>query len=607
MTLKDFLKIVKTARKIPGSQKDIAHDLCSDAGIGVSTDTIDKWIVQNDRVPRLDNRSINNVGFIHYFEKHTKSTWQNMQKDFSERNEHNFINCHTQNPIIFYRSLLGLFYDVLRLVPVSLRHILPSNPLFLGRENELKRISDIFTASNYAIITGIGGSGKSYLALAYAHSLSEEDGWIIQYIICENSDTLQTAISKLQFVNCSANTQIKSHNDEEHFDYIITDLKNCINPTLIILDNFNHTLTPSERKNFEKLKNCDSIHFLITSRNTLNQDKQHVVHTLPLDDDSLLELYGQHRFKNFIEHKKYFDDHKDILNKLFTLVEKHTLMITLLAKLSVRCSLSETRIYELLKDNLNLPSEEINITKDNIPIENPLNVILKKIFDISQLIDNEKSIMKYMSLMPLAGVDIDLFEKLTSHPKKEIDSLVNSCWIIKNEETFAIRLHPLICNVIQEFDDSRPSIELCRRLGKQAANERDKFPENSTEWNMRNKIVASSLWAYYNIEINKPLEEYFNWYKNAIKNEIRTKLKLNPKSDSKNSLIKMLKQYMPESDEFSSDIINTLISKLKTISEGQLTESLVNRLVDNSVNECKNDTLYIIKFLKEYSEDKDLP
>ena len=35
MTLKDFLKIVKTAGKIPGSQKDIAHDLCSDAGIGV--------------------------------------------------------------------------------------------------------------------------------------------------------------------------------------------------------------------------------------------------------------------------------------------------------------------------------------------------------------------------------------------------------------------------------------------------------------------------------------------------------------------------------------------------------------------------------------------
>ena len=607
MTLKDFLKTVKTAGKIAGSQKDIAHDICSNAGIEVSTDTIDKWITQKNRVPRLDNLSINNAGFLHYFEKHTRSTWQNMQKDFSERDEYNFINCHTQDPIVFYRSLLALFYDVLRLVPVSLRHILPSNPLVLGRKNELKRVSEIFTTSNYAVITGIGGIGKSYLALAYAHSLNEEGGWIIQYIICENSDTLQTAINKVQFDNCSVSTTAASQNEENHFDDIITNLKKCISPTLVILDNFNHPLTPNERKNFEKLKNCVPIHILITSRNTLNQDKQHVVHTLPLDDDSLLSLYRHHRFKDFIEHKKYFDDHKDILNKLFTLVEKHTLMITLLAELSVRCSLSEAKIYELLKDNLNLPSEKINITKDNIPIENPINVILKKIFDISQLIDNEKSIMQYMSLMPLAGVDIDLFEELTSHSKKEIDSLVNSCWIIKNEETFAIRLHPLICNVIREFDDSRPSIELCRKLGKQAASERDKFPESSAEWNMNNKIVASSLYAYYNIEINNPLEEYFNWYKNTMKNDIRTKLKFDPKSDSKNSLMNKLEQYMPEDNEFSSDIINTLISKLKTISEDQLTESLVNRLVDNSVNECKNNTLNFVKFLEKYSEDKDLP
>lgn len=481
MTLKDFLKTVKMTRKIAGSQKDIAHDICSAAGLAVSTDTIDKWITQKDRVPRLDNLSINNAGFIHYFEKHTRSTWQNMQKDFSERDEHNFINCHTQNPIIFYRSLIALFYDVLRLVPVSLRHIVPSNPLVLGKENELKRIAEIFTASNYAIITGIGGIGKSYISLAYAHSLSEEDGWTIQHIICENSDTLRTAINKLQFDNFSVNTKAEPQNEADHFDDIITNLKKCISPTLVILDNFNHPLTPNERKDFEKLKYCDPIHILITSRNTLNQDKQHVIYTLPLNDDSLLALYRHRRFKDFTEHKKYFDDHKDILNKLFTLVEKHTLMITLLAELSVRCSLSEAKIYELLKDNLNLPSEEINITKDYIPIENPINVILKIIFDISQLIDNEKSIMQYMLLMPLAGVDIDLFEELTSHQKKEIDSLVNSCWIIKNEETFAIRLHPLICNVIQEFDDSRPSIELCCRLGKQAANERDKFPENSTE------------------------------------------------------------------------------------------------------------------------------
>lgn len=603
MTLKDFLETVKTAGKIAGSQKEIAYDICSEAGIKVSENTIDKWITQKNRIPRLDDGSIDNAGFIRYFNSHTKSTWQNIQEKFGEKDEHGFINRNTKNPIIFYRSLLVLFYDVLRLVPVSLRHILPNTPPVFGRENELKRIATIFTTSNYAIITGIGGIGKSYTALAYAHSLSEESGWIIQHIICETSDNLRTSISKLQFDNFSTNAITTPENEEENFDNIIANLKKCINPTLIILDNFDHSLTPDERKDFEKLKKCDSIHFLITSRNTLKQDKQHVVHTLPLDDDSLLMLYKYYRFKDFTEHKNYFDSQKDILNKLFTFVEKHTLMISLLAKLSERCSLSEASIYELLNDNLSLPSEEINITKDTMPIENSINGILKKIFDISQLTTDEKSIMRYMSLMPLAGVDIDLFEKLTSHPRNKIHALVNSGWIIKNEETFAIRLHPLVRNVIQEFDNCLSSTRLCQVFYRHVASFRDSLPKDSHEWQMSNRIFDSSLASFFDIHINRQLNDYFNWYKGLIKRSIRSQLKFNPKRDSKIQLVYKLTKCMPKG-ELSSSIIKTLISKLNTISENKLTDSLVDRLVDDSVNEYKNSILYLNQLLKELSEDK---
>ncbi len=603
MTLKDFLETVKTAGKIAGSQKEIAYNIFSEAGITVSENTIDKWITQKDRIPRLNNDSIDNAGFIRYFNRYTKSTWQNIQEKFSEKDEHGLINRNTRNPIIFYKSLLVLFYDVLRLVPVSLRHILPATPPVFGRENELKRIATIFTTSNYAIITGIGGIGKSYTALAYAHSLNQEDGWIIQHIICEASDNLRTSISKLQFDNFSTNAITISENEEENFDNIITNLKKCISPTLIILDNFDHSLTPDERKDFEKLKNCDTIHFLITSRNTLKQDKQHVVHAMPLDDESLLMLYKYYRFEDFTEHKNYFDCQKDILSKLFTFVEKHTLMIALLAKLSERCSLSEANIYELLNDNLSLPSEEINITKDNIPTENSISGILKKIFDISQLTVEEKCIMRYMSLMPLAGVDIDLFEELTLRPRDIIHALANSGWIIKNEETFAIRLHPLVRNVIQKYDNCLSSTRLCLVFCRHVVSFRNRFPTDSHEWKMYDSIYASSLYSYFNIYINIPLNNFFNWYKGLIKKEIRTRLKFNPKSDSKTQLINKLTKCMPK-DRFDSHIIKTLISKLNTISENKLTDSLVDRIVDDSVNEFKNIISFLNKPLKELSEGK---
>lgn len=604
MTINEFFQTLKDAGQLPGKKEEIACDLCESSGMNFSLDTTHKWMTDEKRMPRRSKLSIDNEGFIRYFEIHTRSTWPDIQEKFSEIDEHFFINRSTKNSIIFYRSLLALFYDVFRLVPNSLCHNLVSIPIVFGRKKEVKYLAEIFTTDNYAIITGIGGIGKTYVALAYARSLMEEGGWTIQRIICEDSDTIRTSVNKLQFDSLSINIKRPQRNEEECFNYILADLKKCIAPTLIILDNLNHPLTPDERKDFEMLKNCGRhIHFLITSRNTLNQDKQHIVHTLPLDDVSLLTLYKYHRFNDFDDHKNYFDNCKNTLNKLFTLVEKHTLMITLLAKLPERCSLSEDRIYKLLSDNLSLPSEAINILKDGVSIENSINIILKKVFDISQLSDIEKSVMRYMSLMPLAGIGTDLFEELTSHSRNEIRSLVNSCWIIRNEETFVIRLHPLIYTTIHSLADSHPSKEFCFDFIQRVVAMRDQFPKNHDEWHMYNKIAASTLSVYYNTNTKDPLEKYLRWNRNIIKQEIRRKLKFNPKSDTKNKLINKLEQSMPE-DEFYSDIINTLISKLKAISTNELTDFLVDKLIDESVNIYKNALSNINEVLTNYSEDK---
>ncbi len=513
MTINDFFQTLKDAGQLPGKKEEIACDLCESSGMIFSLNTTHKWMTEEKRIPRRSKLSIDNEGFIRYFEKHTRSTWPDIQEKFSEIDEHCFINRSTKSSVIFYRSLLALFYDVFRLVPISLCHNILSIPQVFGREKEIKHIAEIFTTDNYAIITGTGGIGKSYVALAYAHSLIEEGGWTIQRIICEDTDTLQTAVNKLQFDNLPPDKKAEQKNDKENFNHIITKLKDCLAPTLIILDNLNHPITLEERRDFETLKKCGQhIHFLITSRNTLHQDKQHVANILPLDNDSLLSLYKYHRFSDFSDHKNYFDSHKDILNKLFTLVEKHTLMITLLAKLPERCSLSEDNIYEILNDNLRIPSEAVNIMKDGIPIEDSINIILEKMFDISHLSDIEKSIMRYMSLMPLAGVDIDLFEELTSYSRNKIHSLINSCWIIRDEETFVLRLHPLIYNTIHRLDDTKPSRKLLTEFGMCVKTKRDYFPQDSYEWNMLNKVAASCQSVYYNIHIKDLFNNYLDFY-----------------------------------------------------------------------------------------------
>ena len=90
--------------------------------------------------------------------------------------------------------------------------------------------------------------------------------------------------------------------------------------------------------------------------------------------------------------------------------------------------------------------------------------MIKILFDSSDLTDDEKSVMRYMSIMPVGGIEIKLFEELTNCSRKEILGLKKSHWIIIDEEKLTMRLHPLICEAILSFDDTKPTKENCAEL-----------------------------------------------------------------------------------------------------------------------------------------------
>ena len=337
--------------------------------------------------------------------------------------------------------------DVSKIISIELRHILYENPLMFGREDELDRLSEIFENSNYAVLTGIGGIGKSQIALAYAYTLNRSGGWTIQHIICEDSETLQQAILRLQFTDLP---------NAETFDYAIEWLKSCQGNALIILDNLNKPFSNSDLRAFQQLLKCNRhIRILITSRCSLLQDKRCIVPVLPLGNNELLKLYEYQRFEDHSDHSNYIVDHKSVLERLFSLVERHTLMIVLLAKLPSRCFLNESEILEMLKSGLSLPPEDIAVTKDDTVIETTISEIIKKLFDISQLEECQKTIMMYMLVIPASGIDLELFTKLTGCRKRDIVSLKKSCWLIVDEETLTVRLHPLICEAVLNLDEAK--------------------------------------------------------------------------------------------------------------------------------------------------------
>lgn len=337
--------------------------------------------------------------------------------------------------------------NISKIIPIALRHILYGNPLLFGREVELNRLSEIFESSNCVVLTGIGGIGKSQIALAYAHILNRSGGWTIQHIICEDSETLQQAILRLQFTDLP---------NAETFDYAIERLKSCQENTLIILDNLNKPFSNSDQDAFQQLlKRNRHIRILITSRYSLLEDKRCVIPVSPLDNKELLKLYEYHRFEDHSDHSSYITKHKSALENLFSLVERHTLMIVLLAKLPGRCFLDEGEILEKLKSGLSLPTEDIAVTKDDTIIETTISEIIKKLFDISQLDECQKAIMMYMLVIPASGIDLMLFTKLTDCRKRDIVRLKKSGWVIIDEEALTVRLHPLICEAVLNLDEAK--------------------------------------------------------------------------------------------------------------------------------------------------------
>lgn len=515
MTLHTFIETIQTAGDIPGSLESIAIELYRCSRMNCSDSTISA-AVYGKRSQKY-NGPLNELEFIRYFEERTISTWPKMQEAFGKLDEYGLIDRDTKDRNVFYESLLVQFYDIIRLVPVSLLDILPQKPLVFGREIELKQLDDIFETSNYAILTGIGGIGKSCVALVYAHALKKSGNWTVQHIICENDDTLQTAILKLQFNGLTDTPKDKKNADKENLNRRIDSLKNSAKHILIVLDNLNWPFTVEDFDTFERLTKCGNhVRILITSRNTLTNDKQCMVHLVPLNDDALLEFYAYHRFEDSNGHKDYIAQHQDILIKLFLMVEKHTLMIEILAKLPRRLFVDEYTIYDRLSNSLRIPLEGIGIKKDGEIIEIPLEGLVKVLFDSSNLTDSEKTVMRYMSIMPVHGIDIKLFEELTHYSRRVILTLKNSHWIILDEEKLTIRLHPLICEAILSFNDTKPTEENCVELLNCVKKKLNMFEEGSPTWFTLSKIMGCYAENVHFREIAKGLDYLKDEYKELI-------------------------------------------------------------------------------------------
>ncbi len=144
----------------------------------------------------------------------------------------------------------------------------PSNNLpiplnsFIGREREIKEIKIFFNTSRLVTLTGIGGCGKTRLALETARELSPAylDGiWLVELASVTNpihiSQTIISALSAPEPRNESPTAALKKYLQNKHL--------------FLILDNCEQIIFAAAQLAEELLRACPQVQILATSREAL--------------------------------------------------------------------------------------------------------------------------------------------------------------------------------------------------------------------------------------------------------------------------------------------------------------------------------------------------
>lgn len=154
--------------------------------------------------------------------------------------------------------------DVSATLPSAAKSNLPI-PLtsFIGREQELKTLWEIFEATRLLTLTGVGGCGKTRLSIQFASQLMDQfvDGvWWIELAAIQDETALLSTIMKTLGITESQNDAP----EESLVKYLQA------KHLLLIMDNCEHVIAACARLAETLLSQCPHIKILATSREALS-------------------------------------------------------------------------------------------------------------------------------------------------------------------------------------------------------------------------------------------------------------------------------------------------------------------------------------------------
>lgn len=310
----------------------------------------------------------------------------------------------------------------------------------IGREKDIKEIHNQINLHKCLLLQGIGGIGKTNIALGYISKHKQQYDHIAWIPISNNlQKDLITFLSEI----IDDFKYDEKQKPSDNFASLISKAKNrLLKNTLVVIDNADK-LDDFNKKNTIALLKQTGWHVLITSR------------AIPLK--GVIKIYTADKLsseacKNIFY--RYYEGNadNDSLEQLLKLTDYHTLLVKLLAKAGERYSIKQ--LYEIAKEGLRNEKLQEEIY-ENQRITNLYSLVVDELFILKEdeFLEKEKEYLKYFSIMPsqdIAYSDLQVMFSITKEQESEfwktLRELSRKGWLIKgfdkdlDEHTYKMHL-----------------------------------------------------------------------------------------------------------------------------------------------------------------------
>ncbi len=385
-----------------------------------------------------------------------------------------------------------------------------------SRKKELQEIDEKFLKSNRVFLWGLGGIGKTELAVEWG--MHKEDVYLVHYRKSIRDTVMDMDFSGLHYIP-SKPGMTDEQKKEEEFRQRLDILRDYYRDAVIIIDNFdNGEMTFAKMQNQPDYKALIRLpnKFLFTTRFMV---KESSVHVEEMDVEDLLILAKQN-------YNNYQSDLDDILRKLIYKADRHTLTVDVMSKtLYASCGRLTPevllRAFEERKiDDSELPavaayhnSEDSDYDLREIRIYEHLRLL----FNMTELEEIHKNVMRHAVLIPMEGMPVSLFRRC--HTKEEQDAIETKIfqrsWLRLDRTHTTISVHSVIREVCrnelkpdddnckhflkklcQNFSAVHDDQEMVKSVADTVGNAAEVLPDHLGEWNWTAGNYYRSLGKY---------------------------------------------------------------------------------------------------------------